>query len=107
MILIFTLLILAVFCGTASIYFAKISKGFTIIPSALLSIIAIIFCMFFLSQVMKFLSAGFTYATFAGLCIITTVSFDIIKFSQWPNIYSFFGIILIIFGVSLVNIFSK
>ena len=100
-------LFLAVFFGTVSNYFAKISNGFTIIYSTIFSAIAIIFCMFFLSQVMKNLSAGITYATFAGLCILATVSFDIIKFSQLPNKFSFLGLSLIICGVALVNTLGK
>ena len=98
---------LAVLFGTTSNYFAKISNGFTIIYPSIFSAISIIFCMFFLSQVMKILSAGITYATFAGLCIISTVSFDIIKFSQLPNKFSFLGLGLIICGVALVNTLGK
>ena len=96
-------LLLAVLSGASSNHFAKNAYGFTKFFPSLLSIISIILCMYLLSQVMKTISAGITYATFAGLCIITTVCFDIIRFNLWPNIFSLAGIVIIIIGVILVN----
>ena len=63
--------------------------------------------MYCLSQVMKTIPVGITYASFAGLCIILTVLVGFFKFNQTPNIYSFIGMILIIAGVVIVNIFNK
>mgnify|MGYP006211046593 CR=1 FL=1 len=100
-------LFLAVFFGTASNFFAKNSDGFIKILPASFSAITIILCMFCLSHVMKVLSAGMTYATFAGMCIISTTFIDVIKFNQWPNFYSFLGLLLIIIGVLLVNLISQ
>ena len=67
----------------------------------MISAITIIICMYCLSQVMKTISAGYTYATFAGLCIIATTILGAIRFNQWPNFYAFIGLILIIIGVIL------
>jgi len=41
--------------------------------------------MYCLSQVMKTISAGYTYATFGGLCIIATTIIGILRFNQWPK----------------------
>ena len=71
------------------------------------SAITIIICMYCLSQVMKTISAGYTYATFAGLCITATIILSIIRYNQWPNIYASIGLILIITGVILVNLLGK
>ena len=76
----------AVIFGTASNSFAKNADGFSKLIPSLLSIITIILCMFCLSQVMKSIPIGITYASFAGLCIIATVLIGIIKFNQIPNI---------------------
>ena len=100
-------LILAVIFGTISNSFANIASGFTKLTPSLISISSIILCMFFLSQVMKTIPVGITYASFAALCIILTVLVGIYKFNQMPNIYSFIGIILIIFGVVFVNLFKN
>ena len=100
-------LIVAVALGTASNIFAKEAEGFTKFFPSLLSALTIVLCMYFLSQVMKTISAGYTYATFAGLCIIATTIIGILRFNQWPNFYAFIGLIFIIIGVVLVNLLGK
>ena len=100
-------LIAAVFFGTASNIFAKEANGFTKLIPSIGSVITIVLCMYCLSQVMKTISAGYTYATFAGLCIIATTILSIIRYNQWPNFYAFIGLILIIIGVILVNLLGK
>jgi len=97
----------AVVFGTASNILAKEANGFTKIFPSILSAITIVLCMYCLSQVMKTISAGYTYATFAGLCIIATTILGILRFNQWPNFYAFIGLIFIIIGVILVNLLGK
>ena len=98
--------------GKRGVKFSKATLFFVLsgisklIPS-ILSMLTIIFCMYCLSQVMKSIPVGITYASFAGLCIIATVLVGIIKFNQMPNIYSFVGLILIISGVLIVNLLGK
>ena len=100
-------LIVAVFFGAASNSFAKSAEGFTKFTPSIISGVTIILCMYSLSNVMKTLPVGTTYASFAGLCIIATSLVGIIKFNQLPNIYSIFGLLLIITGVGLVNILGQ
>ena len=100
-------LFFAVILGTASNSFAKSAEGFSKLIPSVLSMITIILCMYCLSQVMKSIPVGITYAFFAGLCIIATVVIGMIKFNQIPNIYSFIGLILIILGVIIVNLLQK
>ena len=100
-------LLIAVIFGTASNTFAKNAEGFTKLLPSLLSMITIILCMYSLSNVMKTLPVGITYASFAGLCIIATMSVGIIKFNQIPNLYNLIGIILIIAGVLIVNLLGR
>ena len=57
-------LIAAVSLGTASNIFAKEADGFTKIIPSLFTAFTIVLCMYCLSQVMKSISAGYTYATF-------------------------------------------
>ena len=107
LLLTYSFLLLAVIFGTASNIFAKEAEGFTKIFPSLLSALTIVLCMYCLSQVMKTISAGYTYATFAGLCIIATTIIGILRFNQWPNFYAFIGLIFIIIGVVLVNLLGK
>ena len=103
----YSFLLLAVAFGTASNIFAKDADGFTKLIPTILSALTIILCMYCLSQVMKTISAGYTYATFAGLCIIATTILGIVKFNQWPNLYAFIGLICLIIGVIMVNLLGK
>ena len=107
MIITYAFMFAAVALGTASNIFAKEAEGFTKIFPSLLSALTIVLCMYCLSQVMKTISAGYTYATFAGLCIIATTILGILRFNQWPNFYAFIGLVFIIIGVVLVNLLGK
>ena len=78
----YTYLFAAVAFGTSSNILAKEADGFTKLFPTLFSALTIVLCMYCLSQVMKTISAGYTYATFAGLCIIATSIFGILRFNQ-------------------------
>ena len=103
----YIILIIAVILGTASNGFAKGAQGFTLLVPSILTAITIVGCMFTLSIVMKTIPVGITYASFAGLCIIATTIVGIYKFNQMPNLYTLFGLFLIITGVLIVNLVGK
>jgi len=103
----YLVLVLAVGFGTASATFANSANGFTKILPALLSITTIILCMFCLSQVMKSLPVGITYASYAGICIIATSVVGIIKFNQIPNVPTMVGLFLIVVGVLMINLLGQ
>ena len=100
-------LVVAIFFGTASNSFAKKSEGFTLLMPSLISAITIILCMYALSNVMKIIPMGITYASFAGLTIIATSIVGVIKYNQVPNFYTIIGLVLIIMGVLVVNLMDK
>ena len=100
-------LVLAVVLGTASNTFAKSAEGFTLWMPSIMTAITIVLCMYSLSHVMKTIPVGVTYASFAGLTIITTATVGIFKFSQIPNLYTIIGLGLIIAGVLMVNLTGK
>jgi len=100
-------LALAVVLGTAANTFAKSAEGFTLWLPSILTAITIVACMYSLSQVMKTIPVGITYASFAGITIIATTVIGVIKFSQMPNLYTIMGLGLIIAGVLMVNLMGK
>ncbi|MDC1316032.1 SMR family transporter [Alphaproteobacteria bacterium] len=100
-------LFIAVVFGTVSNSFAKSSEGFTKLLPSLASAITIILCMYALSNVMKNIPMGVTYASFAGLCILATAAVGILKYGQMPNLPSLLGIIIIVVGVLIVNLMGK
>ena len=100
-------LVLAVALGTASNSFAKSAEGFTLWIPSIITAITIVLCMYSLSQVMKAIPVGVTYASFAGLTIIATTAVGVVKFNQIPNLYTIIGLGLIISGVLMVNLMGK
>jgi len=101
------ILVIAVVLGSLSNGFAKSANGFTQLIPSLLSMITIVLCMYSLSQVMKSIPVGITYASFAGLCIIATSAIGIIRFNQIPNAWTILGLGLIISGVLIVNLLGE
>ena len=100
-------LVLAVFLGVTSNSFAKSAEGFTLLFPSIITGITIVACMYALSMVMKNIPMGITYASFAGLTIISTVVVGVIRFNQIPNFYSLIGLCLIIIGVLMVNLLGN
>ncbi|MDB9937515.1 SMR family transporter [Candidatus Pelagibacter sp.] len=103
----YAFLILAVILGVTSNSFAKSAEGFSLLFPSIITGITIVLCMYALSMVMKNIPMGITYASFAGLTIISTVIVGIIRFNQMPNFYSMIGLGLIIIGVLMVNLLGN
>ena len=103
----YIMLIIAVILGTAANGFAKGAQGFTLFIPSVITAITIVLCMYALSMVMKNIPMGITYASFAGLTIISTVVVGVIRFNQVPNLYSVIGLVLIIIGVLMVNLLGN
>ena len=98
--------IFAVVVGTASNNYAKSAEGFTLFMPSFLSAVTIILCMYGLSNVMKVIPIGITYASFAGLCIMATTVVGVVRYNQLPNLYTIVGLTLIVAGVIIVNLFG-
>ena len=103
----YAFLALAVLLGVTSNSFAKSAEGFTLLVPSIITAITIVLCMYALSMVMKNIPMGITYASFAGLTIISTVIVGVIRFNQIPNLYSMIGLSLIIVGVLMVNLLGN
>ena len=103
----YLILALAVFLGVTSNSFAKSAEGFTLFIPSVITGITIVLCMYALSIVMKNIPMGITYASFAGLTIISTVIVGVVRFNQIPNFYSLIGLCLIIIGVLMVNLLGN
>ena len=103
----YAFLVLAVVLGVTSNSFAKSAEGFTLMFPSIVTGITIVMCMYALSMVMKNIPMGITYASFAGLTIISTVIVGVIRFNQVPDFFTIVGLVLIVSGVLIVNILGK
>ena len=100
-------LTLAIITGIASNGFLKTTEGFSKISPTIFCVISIVICLFCISKAMTIIPVGFTYATYGALTITAVTLFGIFKYNQTPNIYGTIGLVLIISGVILLNLFGK
>ena len=100
-------LLLAVIFGITSNGFLKTTNGFTNLVPTIMCILTIVICIFFLAKAMMIIPVGFTYATYGALTLPAVTLFGIFKYNQTPNTYGTIGLILIVIGVVLLNLFGK
>ncbi len=100
-------LILAVITGIVTNSFLKTTESFTKLTPTIFCITSIVVCIFCLSKAMTIIPVGFTYATYGALTITAVTLFGIFKYNQTPNLYGTVGLILIVSGVILLNLFGK
>ena len=100
-------LIIGIFTGIASNGFLKTTEGFTKLNPTIFCVTSIVVCLFCLSKAMTIIPVGFTYATYGALTITAVTLFGIFKYNQTPNLYGTIGLVLIIAGVILSNLFGK
>ena len=100
-------LVLAIVTGIASNGFLKTTEGFTKLNPTIFCVTSIIVCVFCISKAMTIIPVGFTYATYGALTITAVTLFGVFKYNQTPNLYGTIGLVLIITGVVLLNVFGK
>jgi len=100
-------LVLAIITGIASNGFLKTTEGFSKISPTIFCVTSIVVCLFCISKAMTIIPVGFTYATYGALTITAVTLFGIFKYNQTPNIYGTIGLVLIVAGVMLLNLFGK
>ena len=100
-------LILAIVTGIASNGFLKTTEGFTKLTPTIFCVTSIVICLFCISKAMTIIPVGFTYATYGAMTITAVTLFGVFKYNQTPNLYGTVGLILIIAGVILLNVFGR
>lgn len=87
--------------------FLKASDGFSKLIPSLITVVAFCGCFFFLSHALKSIPLGFAYAMWAGLGIVLTALVSVFIFKQSLDLPAILGILLIIAGVVVMNVFSN
>ncbi len=100
-------LFLGIITGVASNGFLKTTEGFTKLNPTIFCLISIIVCLFCLSKAMTIIPVSYSYATYGALTITSVTLFGIFKYNQTPDLYATVGLILIVSGVILLNLFGK
>ena len=100
-------LTLAIITGIASNGFLKTTEGFTKLTPTIFCVTSIVICLFCISKAMTIIPVGFTYATYGAMTNTAVTLFGVFKYNQTPNLYGTVGLILIIAGVILLNVFGR
>ncbi len=87
--------------------FLKKSEGFTKLIPSIITVIALSSCFYVLSHALKYIPLGVAYAIWAGVGIILTAAVAVIIFKQSLDIAAIIGMLLIVAGVVVINVFSN
>ena len=83
------------------------SEGFTKPIPTCASIIIYTICFYALSKALNHISLGIAYATWCSAGIVLTSIISVVIFGQKLNVWGIIGIVLIIIGCVLVNLFGS
>ncbi|MCM0755025.1 multidrug efflux SMR transporter [Desulfovibrio aminophilus] len=96
--------IVAEVVGTSAL---KASQGFTMLCPGIVAIAAYGASLYLLSIVLKTIPVGVAYAIWSGVGISLIAIIGAVLFDQVPDIPAIAGIVLIMTGVAVINVFSK
>jgi len=85
----------------------KVSEGFTRVTPSILVVLCYGVAFYFLSLVLKTVPVGVTYAIWSGLGIVLVTIVGAFVFGQKLDMAAIVGILLIITGVVVMNVFSS
>ena len=100
-------LLLAIVFETSATTLLKFSDGFTKLLPTLASIMLYILSFYCLSTCLKTVPIGIAYAIWSALGIVLITVVGIVAFKQTPDWAAIIGLLLIILGVGVINLFSN
>lgn len=103
----YSFLMLAIIFEVLGTTFLVKSEQFTRLVPTLLMAVLYIGSFYFLSQTIKTIPLGIAYAIWGGVGIILTAMIGLVIFKQSIDLPAMIGIVLIISGVIVINVFSK
>ncbi len=102
----YSFLLIAIFCEVAGTILLPVSQNFTrIIPTVCLTIFYLV-SFYMMTFVMDKLPIAIVYATWSGLGVFTIALLGYFFFKQTLAWQAIVGLLLIVFGVILVNSFT-
>lgn len=100
-------LFLAIICEITGTTFLKKSDGFTKLYPSLISLLGIALAFYFLSIAIRTLPIGTAYAIWSGVGIVFITLIGVMVYKQTPDAAAIAGMVLIVAGVIVINLFSK
>jgi len=103
----YLLLALAIIFEVTGSGFMKAADGFTRPWPTLFTFLAYIVSLYCFSMALRYIPLGVAYAIWGGIGIVLTAIISIVIFNQRLDAPAIIGIVLIVSGVVIMNLFSK
>ena len=100
-------LFLAIVLETAGTTLLKMSDQFTKVLPSIFSLVCYVGSLYLLSLCLRTVPIGIAYATWSALGIALITISGIFFFKQTPDLGAIVGLLLIVTGVAVLNLFSK
>ncbi|CDG97115.1 multidrug resistance protein; DLP12 prophage [Xenorhabdus bovienii str. puntauvense] len=100
-------LLIAIVSEVIATTMLKASDGFSRLMPSIVVVIGYCFSFWALSQVVKVLPLGIAYAIWSGLGIVLVSVAAIFLYQQKLDLPAIIGMLLIIMGVLVINLFSN
>jgi small multidrug resistance pump len=100
-------LVLAIVAEVVGTMALKASEGFTRLVPSLIMVAGYAVSFYLFSLVVKSMPVGVTYAVWAGLGIVLVTVAGAVLYKQVPDLAAVVGMVLIVAGVVIINLFSK
>ncbi len=100
-------LAIAIIAEVAATSALKASEEFTKLIPSLIVVIGYGVAFYLLTLVLRTIPLGIAYALWAGVGIILVALLGAILYKQIPDLPAAIGIVLIVAGVVVINVFSK
>ena len=97
----------AIFSEIVATSFLNASEGFTRLGPSCVSVIGYSISFFLLSLVLKSIPVGIAYAFWSGIGIVCIAVIGWLVYGQKLDLPAIAGIVLILIGVLVINLFSK
>ena len=100
-------LIVAVVAEVVATSALKMTHQFTRLGPSVVVVLGYAVAFYCLSQVLKTIPVGLAYAIWSGLGIVLVTAVGTVLFKQIPDLAAIIGMVLIVAGVVVINVFSK
>lgn len=97
----------AIFCEVVATLSLKASQEFSKLTPSIIVVIGYVGASYLLSFALRTIPVGIAYAIWAGLGIVAVAIISWFMYGQKLDFSAIIGITLILFGVIVLNIFSK
>ena len=85
----------------------KMSEQFTKLIPSVVTVVCYIAAFYFLSLTLRTLPVGIAYALWSAIGIVFITIIGIFAFKQVPDLPAIIGLVFIVTGVVIINVWSK